>query len=107
MKFKTLNKVLGPLNSKEIENIIKANNYDVYAKKLTTQNLIKLFVTATLKEFEMIQLKEDIYALNIVGASVITKALAGMEWAKYKQSNSWCKTSFRSSLSWWPCTLSK
>ena len=148
MKFKTINKVLEPLNSKEIETIIKSNNYDAYAKKLTTQNLIKLFVTANLKEFdglraistdllfdnhyqaylnldsispsqlyrrlstletsvlqnifvhlvsqlhqefEMIQLKEDIYALNIVDASVITKALAGMEWAKYKQSTAGVK----------------
>ncbi len=48
--FKTIGKVFEPLNSKRVENIIKANNCDAYAKKLTTQNLIKLLVTTNLKE---------------------------------------------------------
>jgi len=148
MKLKTINKVLEPLNSKKVENIIKSNNCDAYAKKLTTQNLIKLFVTANLKEFDglreistdllfddnyqnylnldsispsqlyrrlsaletsvlqkifvhlvsqlneqfdTVQLNEDVFALNIVDASVITKALTGMEWAKYRKTKAGVK----------------
>ncbi|MGX8796669.1 IS4 family transposase [Fusibacter sp. JL298sf-3] len=148
MKFKTIGKVLEPLNSKKVKNIIKTNNCDAYAKKLTTQNLIKLFVTANLKEhdglraistdllfddnyqrylkldsispsqlyrrlsaldtsvlqnifthlvsqlhgqFESAQLNEDTLALNIVDASVITKALTGMAWAKYQKTKAGVK----------------
>lgn len=52
MIFKTIVKALEPLISKKVENIIKTNNCDAYAKKLTTQNLIKLFVTTNLKEHD-------------------------------------------------------
>jgi hypothetical protein len=148
MKLKTINKVLEPLNLKEVENIIKSNNCDAYAKKLTTQNLIRLFVMANLKEFdglraistdlifddnyqkslnldsispsqlyrrlssletsvlqsifshlvsqlhdhfETVQLSEDIFALNIVDASVVIKALTGMEWAEYRKTKAGVK----------------
>lgn len=148
MKLKTINKVLEPLNSKKVKNIIKTNNCDAYVKKLTTQNLIKLFVTANLKEFdglraistdllfdekyqnylkldsisssqlyrrlstletsvlqsifmhlvsklqkqcESVRLSEVILALNIVDASVITRALTGMEWARYRKTKAGVK----------------
>ena len=52
MRNTTINKVLEPIKSKFVEKIINKYDADAYAKKLTTLNLITLFLTGELKEFD-------------------------------------------------------
>lgn len=148
MKESTISKVLLPIDSKFVLDIIKRYRADRYMKKLSTLGLIKMFLGADLKEHDglraistdlifdedyqqllgldsfshtqlyrrlsslnphvlqeifehlvgllrknnqSVKLSETIGALNIVDASVITKALNGMEWAKYRKTKAGVK----------------
>lgn len=50
MKNTTINKVLKPLNSDFVKKIISNSGADTNINKLTTVNLIKLFMIADLKK---------------------------------------------------------
>jgi len=151
MKNTTINKVLEPLNSCFVEKIITHYKSDANVIKLTTLNLIKLFMIADLKKADglreistnllfddklqtilklesisssqlyrrlsslnvkvlieifsyivellnhsnkSIKFSDDYDALNIVDASVVTKALKGMEWASYRKNKAGIKLNF-------------
>ncbi|MGX8796276.1 hypothetical protein ACR6HW_09370 [Fusibacter sp. JL298sf-3] len=55
------------------------------------QNIFTHLVSQLHGQFESVQLNGDILALNIVDASVITRALTGMAWSKYQKTKAGVK----------------